>query len=174
MEKILLVILIVLLALTVLGVFLFRHFVTNQIKDWGGMENPNVELENEQILDGNYTYVANDVLLYCIVGTWESTDNHWKMTLCEDYSIVVTLNGDTVLEDILEFTYLQPGKVLDTEFRLQSGNYTLRHMDNSTVGKIFSIYHKTVEGDKYGKICIELTNEKAHREIIEFRQYSTE
>ncbi|HAP20623.1 MAG TPA: hypothetical protein DCR27_05055 [Lachnospiraceae bacterium] len=41
MKKILIVLLILLLALTVLGVtgvFLSRHFVTNQIMDWGGME----------------------------------------------------------------------------------------------------------------------------------------
>lgn len=177
MEKILIVLMIVLLALPFLGVtgvFLFRHFVTNQITDWGGMENPDVGSEEEQMLDGNYTYVANEILLYRIVGTWESTDNHWDMILGEDYSIVVTIDGDTVLEDTLEFDYLQPGKVLNTELRLQSGNYTLRRTDGSTVDKIFSIYHKTVEGDKHGKICMELTDEEAHRETLEFRQHSKE
>lgn len=56
MKKILIVILIVSLALAALGVtgcFLFRHFVTHQITDRGGMENPDAAAEAEQPLDGD-------------------------------------------------------------------------------------------------------------------------
>ena len=51
MKKVLRVIGIVLLALVILAtafVFLYRHFVTNQIMDRGGMENPFLESEWEE------------------------------------------------------------------------------------------------------------------------------
>lgn len=43
MKKFLTILLIVLLSLALLvgaGLFLYRHFVTDRIADWGGMENP--------------------------------------------------------------------------------------------------------------------------------------
>ena len=46
MKKALLIVLIVILALAILAtafVLLYRHFVTNQIMDRGGMENPFLE-----------------------------------------------------------------------------------------------------------------------------------
>ena len=47
MKKIMIVLL-VLILLGTCGFFLFRHFVTNQIMDRGGMENPYVMAEDEQ------------------------------------------------------------------------------------------------------------------------------
>lgn len=41
--KVLIIILVVLLALALLvgiAALLYRHFVTNRVSDWGGMENP--------------------------------------------------------------------------------------------------------------------------------------
>ena len=168
-------ILIVLLALTALGltgVLMFRHFVTDQITDRGGMENPDAGSEEEQLLDGDGTYAANELLRQRIVGAWESTDGRWTMTLGEDDSIAVTLDGDTVLEDALEFTYLQPGEVRQTELRLRSCDYTLRRTDGSTVGEIFAIHHEVVEDDNHGKICMALADMEAHRETIQFRQHN--
>ena len=51
MKKALRVFLIVLLVLTILAtafVLLYRHFVTNQIMDRGGMENPFLESAEEE------------------------------------------------------------------------------------------------------------------------------
>ena len=51
MKKVLRVFLIVLLVLTILTtafVLLYRHFVTNQIMDRGGMENPFLESAAEE------------------------------------------------------------------------------------------------------------------------------
>lgn len=47
--SVILIILIVLTVLALAGLLLFRHFVTNQITDRGGMENPDAELENERM-----------------------------------------------------------------------------------------------------------------------------
>lgn len=175
MKKMLNMLLIVLPALAVLGVtglLLFRHFVTDQIADWGGMENPDTVGEEEQALDGEHTYAANEVLLSKIVGSWKSADDRWGMTISEDYGIAVTLDNETVLEDMLEYTYLQPGEVLYTELGLQSGAGILRRTDGSRGDEIILIHHEAVEGDIHGKICMELADEKADREMIEFRQYS--
>ena len=52
MKRVFSVILIILIVLTVLalaGLLLFRHFVTNQITDRGGMENPGAEPVNERM-----------------------------------------------------------------------------------------------------------------------------
>ena len=52
MKRVLRVILIVLLALVILAtafVLLYRHFVTNQIMDRGGMENPFLESTEEEV-----------------------------------------------------------------------------------------------------------------------------
>ena len=51
MKKALLIVLIIILALAILAtafVLLYRHFVTNQIMDRGGMENPFLDSEWEE------------------------------------------------------------------------------------------------------------------------------
>lgn len=160
----------ILILLGVCGYFLFQHFVTNQIMDRGGMENPYTMPEDEGIADGNYTYVANEVLLQKIAGTWESTDGRWKMTLDENYGITISLDGETVLEDTLAFSYLQPGEVLSTEFSLASGDYTLNRADDSRMQEIMWLCHETVKDDEHGKIDMVLSDEEADEEVIEFKQ----
>ena len=79
MKKVLSVLLIALLALTVLavtGVRLFRYFAADQIMENGGTMNPDDmdETETPMILDGDYTYADNEMLLQVITGTWSSED----------------------------------------------------------------------------------------------------
>lgn len=72
MKEILSVFLIVLTALGVTGVLLFRHFVADQIMDKGGMMDPD-DMDGTEtilILDGDHTYVDNEKLLQVITGTW--------------------------------------------------------------------------------------------------------
>ena len=171
MKKVLLVLLIVLLVLAILcaaGVFLFRHFVADRIMDKGGMENPDYVPEDVQPLDGDYTCAANELLLDKITGTWESTDGHWMMTLGEDYGITLSLDGETVLEDSLQFTYLQPGEERCTELALSSGANTLRREDGSPVNEISSLRHEPAESDAYGRLCMVLTDADANEETTEF------
>lgn len=47
MLKILLIIVLV-VAVVFGGKFLYRHFVTDQITDWGGMENPDAPTHTDQ------------------------------------------------------------------------------------------------------------------------------
>lgn len=171
MKKVLIILLGILLGLAVLGaagVILFRIFVTNQITDRGGMENPDAGAE--QVLDGDGTYVENGVLLERIVGVWKSADGCWQMTLGEQCSIRITLDGEAALEDVLEFSYLQPEETRSTELRLQSGNDTLSRTDGSAVNEILAIWHEPMQDDCHGKICMELTDAEGKRENIEFRK----
>lgn len=169
MKKALIIVFIVAFALALLcvtGVFLFRHFVTDQITDRGGMENPDAESE-EQPLDGDYTYVANEILLNRIAGVWKSTDGRWEMTLGEDYGIVIAADGETVQETTLDFSYLPSGDDRETELRLQSDDSTLRLSDGSTAAELLSLCHVPTDGDAHGTIRMELTDGRR----IEFRQH---
>lgn len=151
------IVLLTLAAVGLTGAFLFRHFVTNQITDRGGMENPDAGAEEEQILDGNHTYAANEIFLRRIAGTWESTDGRWEMTLDEDCGIALALDGETVLEDTLVFSSLQPGEERYTELELASRDYTLRRPDDGAACEISCICHETAENGEQGIIRMELT-----------------
>lgn len=131
---------------------LYRHFVTDRIMDKGGMENP----KPVEPLDGNYTYVANEILMELIAGKWVSTDGRWELTILDDYGIVLTLDGGTVLDDMLEFTYLQPGVVACTEFHLASADYTLKWKGGSSVAGIDSFSHEASDADASGRIVLRL------------------
>lgn len=159
MKKILSVFLIALLALTVLsviGVLLFRHFIASQIMDKGGMMNPDYidETDTVSIPDGDYTYVDNEKLLQVITGTWSSEDEHYTIKLDSKYGIALLLDGEPLLEDHIQFVYLQPGIVRSTEFSLNS--CTLQKKDGSPAGEITSFYHETSEEDVSGRLIIEI------------------
>lgn len=159
MKKILSALLIALLALTVLsvtGVLLFRHFVADQIMDKGGMMNPdyNDGTEPVPVLDGDHTYVDNEKLLQVITGTWSSEDGHYTIKLDDDYRIVLSLDGEPLLDEYIQFVYLQPGIVQFTEFSLNS--CVLQRKDGSPVGKITFFYHETSEEDISGRLIIEI------------------
>ena len=138
MKKILGVFLIALLALTVLGVtgvLLFRHFVADQIMDKGGMMNPDYMdgTDDVHILDGDHTYVDNEKLLQVITGTWSSEDGHYVIKLNSDCRIILSLDGEPLLDDHIQFVYLQTGIFQSTEFFLDS--YVLQRQDGSPAGK---------------------------------------
>ena len=159
MKKVLIVLLIVLLALTVLcvtGFLLFRHFVANQIMDKGGMINPDHldGTDDVYILDGDHTYVENEKLLQVITGTWSSEDRHYTIRLDSDYLIELSLDGEPLLEDHIQFVYLQPGIVRSTEFSLSS--CTLQKKDGSPAGEITSFYHEVSEEDTSGRLIVEI------------------
>lgn len=156
MKKILSVLLIALMVLSVTGVLLFRHFVADQIMDKGGMMNPdyNDGTEPVPVLDVDHTYVDNEKLLQMITGTWSSEDGHYTIKLDDDYRIVLSLDGELLLDDYIQFVYLQPGIIQFTEFSLNS--CVLQRKDGSPVGKITSFYHETSEEDISGRLIIEI------------------
>ena len=122
---------------------LYRHFVTNQIMDGGGgMENPDAVREDElQILDGDHTYVDNSALWPVLEGVWESGDGRWQAVLSEGDGLRLTRDGAAVLTGPLDFTYLQPGEVTQTELRLADG--TLRTAEGTELGWLAHLAHRT-------------------------------
>lgn len=176
MKKILTVLLIVLLALVALGVagvFLLRHFVTNQIMDRGGMMNPDYidEIDDSHILDGDHTYVDNEKLLQVITGTWLSEDGRYAIKLDSDCRITLSLDGEQLLDDHIQFVYLQPGNIQSTEFSLDS--CVLQREDGSPVGEILSFYHEASDEDASGRLILEIDLE-GNSKAIEFKNTSRE
>lgn len=83
---------------------LYKHFVTDQIMDGGnGMENPD---QNLFLLDGDGTYVDNSLLWPVLEGTWESPEDGWQAVISEEDGLPLRLDGETVLETPLDFTYI--------------------------------------------------------------------
>lgn len=159
MKKVVTVILIVLLALAILGAagaLLFRHFVTDMITDKGGMMNPDYadEADAGNIQDGDYTYVDNEKLLLMITGTWSDEDGHYVIKLDSDCRIVLSLDGEPLLEDNIQFTYLQPGTARSTEISLDSG--ILHGKDGTAAGEIVSFCHEPSDEDACGRLIMEI------------------
>ena len=152
-----LIVLAVLAVLALAGVFAWRHYIMMyHTMDRGGMEDPNFQGEPE-MLDGDYTYVDNGVLLGVITGTWASNDGRYTLTIQEEGDIALSLEGETVLEDQLQFVYLQPGHVEETEFTLTAD--TIQGME------IRRFVHRF--GDNGGTILLELGD---GNETIEFQK----
>ncbi len=152
----------VLVGLTLSG--LYKHFVTDQIMDRGGMENPDVAFP----LDGDRTYVDNAVLWSVLVGTWASADGRWQASIREDNGIVLSLDGETVLRAPLYFTYLQPGQTIWTEITLE--NCTLVTPDGVSLGEIKSFGHEAENGEPSGTLELKLERPDDSEETVTFRK----
>ena len=154
--KIMLGVLAALTLVTLTGVGLFKHFVTDQIMDKGGMMNPDYVdgTDDVHILDGDYTYVDNEKLLQAITGTWSSEDGHHVIKLDSDCRIILSLDGEPLLDDHIQFVYLQPGIVQSTEFSLDS--CVLQRKDGSPAGEITSFYHEVSDEDTSGRLILEI------------------
>ena len=141
---------------TLAGVGLFKHFVTDQIMDKGGMMNPDYVdgTDDVHIQDGDHTYVDNEKLLQVITGTWSSEDGHHVIKLDSDCRIILSLDGEPLLDDHIQFVYLQPGIVQSTEFSLDS--CVLQRKDGSPAGEITSFYHEVSDEDTSGRLIVEI------------------
>ena len=92
---------------------LYKHFVTDRIMDGGnGMENPD---QNLFLLDGDGTYVDNSLLWPVLEGTWESPEDGWQAVISEEDGLTLRLDGETVLETPLDFTYIPRKKIQDKD-----------------------------------------------------------
>lgn len=152
----------VLVGLTISG--LYKHFVTDQIMDRGGMENPDVAFP----LDGDRTYVDNAVLWSVLVGTWASADGRWQASIREDNGIVLSLDGETVLRAPLYFAYLQPGQIIWTEITLE--NCTLVTPGGVSLGEIKSFGHEAENGEPSGTLELKLERPDDSEETVTFRK----
>ena len=90
------------------GGLLWKHFVIDGTMDKGGMINPDFVdgTDDVHILDGDHTYVDNEKLLQVITGTWSSEDGHYAIKLDSDCRITLSLDGEPLLNDHIQFTYL--------------------------------------------------------------------
>lgn len=148
----------ILVGITLSG--LYKHFVTDRIMDGGnGMENPDAA----SLLDGDHTYVDNSVLWPVLEGTWESEDGRWQADIGEESGIVLSADGETVLASPLDFTYLRPGKVVWTEFRLDS--YALIAPDGTALGKIADFCHDAWDGGS-GALVFKLIRPDSSEETV--------
>ena len=141
----------ILVGITLSG--LYKYFVTDRIMDGGnGMENPDAA----SLLDGDYTYVDNSALWPVLEGTWESEDGRWQATIGEESSIVLSADGETVLESPLYFTYLRPGKVVWTELEVEK--HELVTPGGVLLGKIKDFGHEASDGEGSGTLTLTLTD----------------
>lgn len=134
-----------LLALT--GVGVWHHF---------GAEAPTE-------LDGAHTYVDNEKLLQSIAGTWTSVDERFALSIQEDGTVEIQWNGETVLEDTLQFNYLQPGNASDTEFDLSA--WALTQNDGTAVGTVEALHYEAAGN---GSIVMKLEDTNGKIETIVF------
>lgn len=67
------------------------------------------------MLDGDYTYMANEMLLPMIVGVWESADGACRIVIEEELVLTLSLDGAQALKCGFDYVYLQPGAPRVTE-----------------------------------------------------------
>ena len=108
----------------------------------------------------------NEALLAEIRGTWTSGDGRYTLTIRDEGDIALSLEGETVLEDQLQFVYLQPGYVGSTEFSLDS--YTLKRGDGTPVGETGAFRHES--GENGGRILMEVSYEDGGSETVTFKK----
>lgn len=163
--------------LVIIGALLWKIYVIDGTLDKNGMINPEYLdggeagiPEDPVMVDGNYTYVDNEVLLEVIAGTWKSTDGRFELFIGKDYEVTLSVEGEQVLEDTLQYTYLQPGPVSYTEFNVNTQDMLLP--DGTNLGEIQAFFHETDEnGDK---IILEFLKESGVQERVEFAHVSTD
>ena len=84
----------------IIGALLWKIYVIDGTLDKDGMIDPAYTeggdgdiTEEPVMLDGDYTYVDNDVLLEVIAGTWKSADGRYELTIGEDYEVALSVEG---------------------------------------------------------------------------------
>lgn len=134
---------------------LYKHFVTDRIMDGGnGMENPDAAF----LLDGDHTYVDNSALWPVLAGTWESPED----------GLTLRLDGETVLETPLDFTYIPRKKIQDTGLMLD--NRVLQKADGTEWGKILDVYHCAGAGEDSGRLELTVDWSEAADKVVELQK----
>ena len=145
---------------------LYKHFVTDQIMDGGnGMENPD---QNLFLLDGDGTYVDNSLLWPVLEGTWESPEDGWQAVISEEDGLTLRLDGETVLETPLDFTYIPRKKMQDTGLMLD--NRVLQKADGTEWGKILDVYHCAGAGEGSGRLELTVDWSEAADKVVELQK----
>ena len=153
----------ILVGITLSG--LYKHFVTDRIMDGGnGMENPDAAF----LLDGDHTYADNSALWPVLEGTWESEDGRWQASIGEEDGLTLRLDGETVLETPLDFTYIPRKKIQDTGLMLD--NRVLQKADGTEWGKILDVYHCAGAGEDSGRLELTVDWSEAADKVVELQK----
>lgn len=150
MKKVVMIVCIVLLGIA--GLYWgLRYHARMTASDWGGMENPDVQIGkdgehsvpdknvSDNMLDGDFTYVDNEKLLRRIVGNWASEDGSYHMRYDNEYQMTIVRDGANVLVTKADFSYLQPGEVVHTDFMLESS--VIQDVAGKDWGEVEYCYH---------------------------------
>ena len=119
------------------------------------------EAENVQPLDGAGTYVNNGALWSRISGDWISSDGHWTLKLEGEDSMTLLLDGETMLETALSFTYLCPEPPQETELSVETPQLC-------GGGEIITLTHEAVEHG--GTLTLELLHTDEKTETVTFQK----
>ena len=119
------------------------------------------EAENVQALDGAGTYVDNDALWSRISGDWISSDGHWTLKLEGEDSMTLLLDGETMLETSLSFTYLCPEPARETELSAEKQQLY-------GGGEIVTLTHEARE--RGGTLTLELLDTDEKTETVTFQK----
>lgn len=148
--KVGLCVLVMALAIALLAaVGLYRHFAAEEPTE----------------LDGAHTYADNEKLLGMIAGDWLSEDECFQLSIQADGTITIFRAGETVLEDTLQFCYLQPGDVPVTEFDLST--WALITKDGEALGTVEALRYENAGN---GSIVMKLEDTNGKIETIVFRK----
>lgn len=81
---------------------------------------------------------------------WESPEDGWQAVINEEDGLTLRLDGETVLETPLDFTYIPRKKIQDTGLMLD--NRVLQKADGTEWGKILDVYHCAGAGEDSGRL----------------------
>ena len=127
------------------------------VLDKGGMIND----PSPELLDGRSTYVDNDALWPRLGGGWQSEDGRWLADCDRENGLRLTLDGETVLDTPLSFTYLLPDA--DSTTALYPEKTRLRTAGSLTCGSIGELYFE--DGEPNGTLTLVVCtpeNQKNH------------
>lgn len=134
------------------------------VLDGSDAESVTMEKEEPQLLDGDRTYVDNQALFEVIEGSWTSDDGRWNLIIsgeAYDARVELFLSGESVLESMLEYTYLLPNPFSATE--LCPASRECQKAEDAVFAEIASFTHEAGDGD--GALYMELTDEQGDETV---------
>ncbi len=77
------------------------------------------ETTREFILDGDYTYVDNEILMEMLAGDWRCEEENLQLTIQNDYTMKLRRGSEIILSTEISYAFLQPGEYQDVDISLE-------------------------------------------------------